>query len=309
MDLESRLEEILSESPARIGVALRHIESGTEVMIDADRPVPLASVVKVPILVEAFHQIAAQRIRLDDRWALSHQFKTVGSGVLSVLDDGLALSVRDILTLMIVISDNTATDMVIERLGADQIQVYMRQLGLNSIFVRHTIREIFDDMLPSGAPDQNRAELARWIATAGVRRDGFAYSSGADNNVGTPRDLVRLMEMIAQGTVVDSSSCQAMLDILLKQQLNERFPRYLPAGTRVAHKTGSFAGVRNDVGILYIDDNSRVAFAVLSTWDHDAVRGDQKAEADVITELDQTFGMIGLAVYETFATHDTGANL
>ncbi len=301
MHLQSRIQELLTENPARIGIALRHIENGAEVMIDADRPVPLASVVKVPIMVEAFRQISAQRIRLDDRWTLSHRFKTVGSGVLTALDDGLALSVRDILTLMIVISDNTATDMMLQRLDPNHIQAHMHTLGLTSMYVRHTIREIFDDMLPTGDPDQDRAELARWIATAGVRRDGFAFSTGPDNNVGTPREVARLMEMIFEEAVVDGPSCQAMLDILLQQQLNERFPRYLPAGTRVAHKTGSFAGIRNDAGILYIADDSHVAFALLSTWDQEAVRGDHQAEADAITALDQTFGTIGLAVYEAFA--------
>jgi beta-lactamase class A len=299
MNLEHRIQELLAGSPAQIGIALRHVESGTEVMIDADRPVPLASVVKVPILVEAFRHIAEGRIRLDDRWTLMHSFKTVGSGILSALDDGLALSVRDILTLMIVISDNTATDMLIERLGADRTEAHMQELGLHSIHVQHSIREIFDDMLPSGSPDQDRAELARWIARSGVRRDGFAFSTGADNNVGMPRDLACLMELIFQG-VVDALSSRSMLDILLKQQLNERFPRYLPAGTAVAHKTGSFAGVRNDAGILYVAEDSHVAFALLSTWDHEAVRGNQQAEVDVITAIDETFGRIGLAAYEAF---------
>jgi len=301
MGLEGDIRELLAQNPAHIGVAIRHLETGAEVMIDADTPVPLASVVKVPVLVEAFHQIAAERLRLEDRWVLTKRCKNVGSTVLSYLDDGLSLSVRDLLTLMIIISDNTATDMLFERLGVDRIDQYMHELGLTGIHVRHTLREIFDDMLPTGDPDQDRVALAKWEATIGVKRNGFAFSSGPENNVGTPRDIARLTEMIFRAELLDPPACQAMLDILLKQQLNERFPRYLPAGTRVAHKTGSFAGVRNDAGILYASEHSHLAFALLSTWDHQAVRGNTMATMQAIAALDDTFGKIGLAVYEAFA--------
>src|SRR4051794_6482375 len=168
MDLQGQIEELLALNLARVGVAVCHIETGTEVMIDADRSVPLASVVKVPVLAEAFRQIRAGRLRLEDRWMLTHEAKTVGSGVLTFLGDGLSLSVQDLLTLMTIISDNTATDMFFERLGLNHIEAFMHELGLHTIFVRRTLRELFDDMLPTGTPDQDRAALARWEATVGV---------------------------------------------------------------------------------------------------------------------------------------------
>ncbi|MCC7353895.1 MAG: serine hydrolase [Anaerolineae bacterium] len=302
MSLQEQIIELIAQSSAQIGVAIRHLETGAEVMIDADRPVPLASVVKVPVLAEAFRQIREGRLRPEDRWTLTGRHKNVGSTILTFLDDGLPLTVQDLLVLMIIVSDNTATDMLMERLGLERIDGFMYQLGLPALRVRHTLREIFDDMLPTGDPNQDRAELARWEATVGVKRDGFAFSSGPDNNVGTPRVIARLMEMIYRAELLDPPACQAMLDIMLKQQINDRFPRYLPAGTRVAHKTGSFAGVRNDAGILYVSDDSHVAFALLSTWDHEAVRGNTKAAADAITALDKAFGEIGLTVYNAFAT-------
>lgn len=300
--LDQRIRSAVAANAAtlgmRVGVALRWIETGEEATIDADEPVPLASVVKVPALVEAFRQIERGLLRLDDRWSLSMRLKTVGSGILRNLDDGLALTVRDVLTLMIAVSDNTATDMLLDRLGVATVDARMRELGLDQIRVRHTIREIFDDMLPSGDPSQDPRALARWEEEHGVRRGGFSYSRGPDNNVGTPRDVMRLMEMIFQGRAADPSSCRAMLDILARQQHNERFPRYLPAGTRVAHKTGSFAGISNDAGILYVGDTAHLAFAVLTSWDHEAVRGNRTAEVDAITALWDTIGRIGLAAFD-----------
>ena len=124
-------------------------------------------------------------------------------------------------TLMTVISDNTATDLLMRRLGIDAIAERMRRLGLAGIHVVHTIGEIFADMLPSADPDQDRAALAAWEAANGVRRDGFAYSLGPDNNVGTPRDMARLLEMIVTGVALDRQGCDAMLDILHAQQLRD----------------------------------------------------------------------------------------
>lgn len=298
--LQARIEQEIAASGAQIGVAIRHIESGATLMIDADQPVPLASVVKIPVLVEAFRQLRAGRFHLDDRWTLRHEFKALGSGILTQFDDGLTPTVRDLLTLMIIISDNTATDILFDRLGIDAINAHMHELGLAHTHVAQTLTAIFKDMLPSPDPDQDRHALARWEAEHGVRRDGFAYSLGPDNNVSTPRDMTRLVELIFKAEILDREACDAMLDIMLKQQLNDRLPRFLPPGTRIAHKTGTFSGVRNDCGIIYASENSHVAITTLSTWDHDAVRGDRVAAWRRGVEIDTALGMIGLAAYEAF---------
>jgi beta-lactamase class A len=195
-ELSQRVTAAIEAAEAEVGVVVRHVESAQEVAHRADVPVPLASVVKVPVLVEVFHQVRAGSLALDERIELDSDVKALGSGVLSLVDDGLALTVRDLLTLMTVISDNTATDMLMRRIGLDAVTERMRHLGLDGIHVVHTIGEIFADMLPSADPDQDRAALAAWEAAHGVRRDGFAYSLGPDNNVGTPRELARLGELI-----------------------------------------------------------------------------------------------------------------
>jgi beta-lactamase class A len=300
-DLQTRIEQIVASSSARIGVAIRHIESGASVSVDADTPVPLASVVKIPVLVEAFHQMVEGRFTLDKRWALRDRHKALGSGVLRHVADGALLTTADLLILMTIISDNTATDLIIEYLGLDAINAYMHKLGLTNTHVARTLNEIFEDMLPSADPNQDPYELARWEAEHGVRRDGFSYSLGPDNNVSTPRDMTRLMEMVFRAELLDRESCDGMLDILLKQQLNDRLPRFLPPGTRIAHKTGTFSGVRNDCGVIYINAHSHVVVTTLSTWDHGACRGNRVAEWQRFIEIDTALGQIGLAAYETFA--------
>jgi beta-lactamase class A len=300
-DLECRVAEITQQLDATFGIALRHLQSGEEIMVNADDLFVLASVVKVPVLVEAFAQLREGRLRLDDRWSLDHARKDLGSGILAELDDGLPLTVRDLLTLMTVISDNTATDMLLDRLGIQNVDQRMHALGLEHIHVSHTLHEIFADMLPSADASQDRAALARWEMEHGVRKDGFAYRLSSDNNVASPRDMTRLMEMIFRAELLDRAACESMLEILLKQQFNDRLPRFLPAGTRVAHKTGTLSGVRNDTGVIYVSENSHIALTVCIRWDHDSVRTDPLHSWERFVQLDSAMGQIALAAYKAYA--------
>ena len=121
---------------------------------------------------------------------------------------------------MIIVSDNTATDIIMERLGVECIDRTMHRLGLVDTHVAHTLREIFADMLPSPDPDQDPYTLARWETEHGVRRDGFSYHLGADNNVSTPREMTRLIEMIFKAELLDRAACDAMLDIEEAAKMN-----------------------------------------------------------------------------------------
>ena len=296
MSLESEIRRIIEGSGAQMGVCARHLESGQQVDIDAERIFPMCSVLKIPVLVEAFRQIEEGSFALDDRWGLTTAEKNLPSGILVFFEDGLAPTVRDLLTLMIIISDNTATDMVMHRLGEGSVTRTMHSLGLTDIHVPMTIREIFDDLLPSSDPTQDMLALA----TAPRKRDGRCYSLGADNDVGTPAALTALLARIWRGEIVSRGACDAMLEILLKQQLNIRLPRYLPPGTPCAHKTGTLPGIRNDSGILYASETSHVAVTVFSRWNDEAVSDDPIARSEKPNEIDASFGRIGRLLYDAF---------
>jgi beta-lactamase class A len=294
--LLSEIHNIIEASGAEMGVFAHHIESGEEIDIDGDRPFPLCSVFKVPVLVEAFRQIGAGRFELDDRFELTVEEKNLPSGVLTFCEDGLRPTLRDLLTLMIIISDNTATDMVMHRLGVETTTRTMHDLGLTEIHVPLTVRKIFESLLPSADPTQDLLELARQPRN----KAGVAYSLGADNDVGTPRALTQLFTMIYQGEVLDRAACDAMLEILLKQQLNERLPRFLPPGTPCAHKTGTLPGIRNDSGIIYAGDDAHVAVTVFSLWDVDACADDPEAQWARVVAIDSAFGKIGRLLYDHY---------
>jgi len=250
--------------------------------------------------VEACFQIQAGRLSLEERLPLHTADKNLPSGVLTFFQDGLTPTVRDLLTLMIIISDNTATDMVMKRLGKETINARMRALGLNHIHVPLTVREIFDSLLPSSDPTQDLHELEIAEQRAGPRHDSLAYQLGPQNNAGTPREMTQLLSLIFAGAIPNRAGSDEALGILLQQQLNERLPRFLPAGVRVAHKTGSLSGVRNDAGIIYARDDSHVALTVFTQWDDLAVWDDPRARWRQTVAVDSAIGEMGRLAYDAY---------
>lgn len=301
-NLTKQITEIIAASGATsMGVALHHIESGEEIHLNADESFPLCSVLKIPVLVEAFRQLRQGKFTLEDRWELTSAEKNIGSGILTYMQDGLMPTVRDLLTLMIIISDNTATDMVMHRLGVDQINHTMHDLGLADIHMALTIRGIFDEMLGDASdPARLFVDLDKHKTAPPINRESRAFSNGPDNNVSTPRAMTRLLTMIYCGEIIDRAACDEMLYILLQQQLNARLPLFLPYGVPFAHKTGTLAGIRNDAGVLYCSEQSHVAITVFARWDTEAVKDDKVAEWERISAVDAAFGHIGRAVYDHF---------
>jgi beta-lactamase class A len=296
MNLLSEIKSTIASVDAEISLFAYHIESGEEININGDRVYPLASVLKVPVLVEAFRQIGEGRFSLDDRFELTVAEKNLPSGVLTFFDDGLQPTLRDLLTLMIIISDNTATDMVMHRLGVESINRTMHGLGLTEIHVPITIRQIFDDMLVSADPTQDLLALDKQPRNL----DGVAFSLGPDNDTGTPRALTRLLTMIYKAEILDRAACDGMLAILRKQQLNDRLPRYLPPGTPCPHKTGTLGPIRNDSGIIYANDSSHIAVTIFTRSTATIPEDDLIAKRAHTTAVDDAFGRIGRLLYDHF---------
>lgn len=300
--LQNQIQAAIDASGAEMGVSLIHIESGAEIHINADESYPMASVLKIPVLCEAFHQMAAGTFTLDDRWPLTYPDKNIGSGVLTYLDDGLNPTVRDLLTLMIIISDNTATDMVMRRCGVEQVDAFMKELGVGDINLAFDIRGIFDDMYGREMADPKTfiGDIHQQRTAPKMNRDGVSLKGGSANNTATARAMTRLCAMIYRGEVVSREASDGMLHILLQQTLNQRLPRFLPYGVPFAHKTGTLSGIRNDAGILYAHKENHIAVTVFSRWDAEAVSGDKVAEWERMNAVDGAFGEIGKIIYETY---------
>lgn len=302
MTLQERIQSVVQATGANIGVALRHLETGEEVMIDADSYYALASVFKIPILVDAFCQISEGCLTLEERLPLKTEDKNLPSGVLVFFEDGLTPTVRDYLTMMTIISDNTATDVMIKRLGGTEaVTRRMRSFGLEHTHIVMTVRQLFDEIMPNADPTQDLYELEK--TSLKIERDpnNRVYQLTPENNVATPRDLTRLLGLIWNGKTPDRAGSDGVLEILLKQQLNDRLPRFLPPGTRVAHKTGTIHGVRNDCGIIYAGDKSHVALTVMVRWNEAPDGASLPLTRQASFMMDTAMGEIARLAYEAFA--------
>jgi beta-lactamase class A len=303
MELKKQIEEVIQKNDIQMGIALRHIESGEEVMINADQYFPMASVFKVPILVEACFRLAEGQIRPTDRWNLKDSDKNYPSGILVFLQEGLTPSIQDLLTLMIIISDNSATDILLNRLGKTAVIQRMRALGLEHIHIPMTVRELFAEVMPDTNPNKPIQDIYRQIreeadAEDSIKPDSRIVKLTPENNVCTPCDMTELFGLIYAGKTPNREWSDYALNILWQQQLNDRIPRFLPQGTLVAHKTGTIGPVRNDAGIIYVNDDSHVILSMFALWE--SSQNEPLAVRQRVFQVENAMGEVARLAYDAF---------
>lgn len=213
----------------------------------ADQRVPSASVIKLPIMLEAMEQVKAGTLDPDEIHILTDAEKTGGDGVLKTYSHRSRVSYRDLIRLMMTYSDNTATNIFINELGRDAINGRMRTIGLT------------------------QSQLNR------LMMDTLAARQGGENYV-TAREMNTLLEKIYRNEVTTPALCSQMLTILKQNGDTLTIPQLLPKGTVVAHKTGTLAYVRGDAGIVYAQSKRRAEPFLLSVF----VEGVSTPEAERI---------------------------
>ena len=221
------------ESGGMVGVTVI-APSGERFAHRSDRRFRAASTVKIPIMVELFRQIERGEQSLMNRFVLRDQDRAPGSGVLLQLHAGLELTLADLVYLMISISDNTATNMLIELAGMKNINRTMSELGMSQ-------------------------------STLGRLMKGRPAIENEQENWATPDDYASLMEAILDQRAAQPCSCDAMLSMLEKQQCTNRISRYLPPEVRWGSKTGQIDGVTNDVGFVMTETGFVVVSAFCET--------------------------------------------
>jgi len=300
MSLRDKLQACITDDGIEFGIAVQHIESGEETPINADTVFPTASVFKVPVMVEVFKQARVGKFDLNDRLELKTRHKTLTTGVLLQLQDGLQLTIRDLVMLMTIVSDNTATAMLMELVGPENVTATMHDLGLTSMEINMTVHEMFLHAFGvADQPDISVTALRDRARKVQMDYQSRTFSRDRDNNVASPADMTRLMAMIFKGEVVDRAACDEMLTILSHQQYDDRLPRYLPWYT-VYHKTGSMRGLRNDSGVIYCNENSHVAFTVFSFDSSELPISNPRLGVQRSLLVEDMMGEMGLAIYEHY---------
>jgi beta-lactamase class A len=253
MSLSELIREPAEAFDGKLGVSVKHLGSGEAASLNGGELFPTASVFKVPVIVELYRQVDAGAISLDEKNTLVERDKVPGSGILRELGEGLELSLRDLIELMMILSDKTATDLLTERVGMDDVNATLRELGLKRTRVVADCRDILFDLIGlSDIPDEERTiGLYREKSREGAGKG--TWSLGTErNDVTTPDEMLRLLEMIFNGDAASRRSCEAILETMHRCQTGGyRIAKYLPRGKiDFAHKTGSLPGIRNDAGIV-----------------------------------------------------------
>jgi beta-lactamase class A len=231
--LKANIERITKSVNADWGIYVKCLETGDEIAINADNVMDTMSVIKIPLMVEAFRQIDEQKFALTDRITLADSMKRGGTGVIRSLDAGANLTIKDLLTMMIIVSDNTATDLMYEKVGGPAaVNKLMDSYGYKNTRAMTIAKTFFEDIAKE--PD----------------RDKFHREGKHPFGLTTAREMGMLLEKIKKGEAVSKSASDQMMQIMRGQVYTTRMPKYV-TGFRVPHKTGDFLPyVANDVGVL-----------------------------------------------------------
>jgi beta-lactamase class A len=264
--LETRVEEIAARLDGVMGVAILDLTDGWILLRNADRVFPAASSIKIAILLELYRQDqearagAKGKAKLDDIYTFDPKDLVEDSRIMAGLTPGVTrVTNRDLAQFTVAVSDNTAANILIDRVGKDNVNTMLRGLELSKTMLRRKMMDI-----------------------AAARR--------GDENVATPQEMVRLLEAIYKGKTLDKQSTAAFIKQLstLKQSY---IPRLLPENVQVANKPGELEAVRNDSGIVFAP-NRPFAISVMTAYDRDE-RSAERAISKVALEAYHFFEMRG----------------
>lgn len=244
--LKNSLAARIEGFDGKVTLYAKNLDTGATIGIGESDPVRTASTIKLPIMAATFDAVARGKAKWTDPLTVTAAEKVSGSGIIgSELSDGIQLPLRDVLNLMIVLSDNTATNMILERITADAVNAYLDKIGLKTTRSMRKVRG-----------DGNQLKSPSGWSAAGKLPENQKYGLG----VSTPRDMVALLEKLENGELVSPEASQEMLAILRRCRDDSGIRRRI-GNLKAANKTGSLDALRSDVGIIYAH-TGRIALAI-----------------------------------------------
>lgn len=259
MNLQQKIESYIGNIDATFGIYIKHLGTNEEVNIKEQELFQMASVVKVPVLVTLYEKVYKGEIDLQERIKIVEEDYVPGSGIFQEMKHGIEPTIKDLATMMIIVSDNLATDKVLSILGGThQVEQKMHQLGLSNIYMKHTIWELLS--LSAGIPSQPYSlqlfdEIIRRLIDDEYDWNSIVFQDSTENNVSSAKDMSLLLEKIALGDIVSKECSEEIREILFKQHFQQRIGGLLPRNKKLANKTGSLGTMFNDTGIVYLPDH------------------------------------------------------
>ena len=230
---KKKIEKIISQVEGNVCINFYDLNKNNGFSVNGDKKVLSASMIKLLILAELMKKIFENKFSLSDTVMMANFMKIGGDGVLKELNTGHHFTLKELATLMIIVSDNQATNILIDFLGMENINLLGKELGLKESF------------------------LGRKMMDTEARKNGYDNYTCAD-------DISLLFKLIYQEKLINKEASQLMLDILLRQQQGERLQRYLPSDIKIAHKCGDLDNLENDGGIIWIGDRIYILVVLTS---------------------------------------------
>jgi beta-lactamase class A len=297
-DALQKIAALLDASGIETGFAAVAVERGIEIAVNGESLFPTASTFKVPVMVEVYAQARAGKFKITDRHPFEDRLRVIGSGVMQTLAAGLQPTIRDLMMLMNIVSDNTATDVLCDLVGLDHVQARMRALGLEDIHTPLPCRGLFIKgwNLPA---DVTFAGLKAASKASPMSFTSAAFARDGTNNVCSAVAMARLMAMIQQHEAAPAEDCADMIAILENQHYQDRVPRFLPLGS-VANKTGSLRGLRNDVGLIRRGPGDTIAYGLFTMDTTEHPHGNSRALVEANIRIGTMMGEVGQVLWDDF---------
>ena len=238
-NLDDQVKPIVASFKGKVSLFAKNLDTGETYALNADERVRTASTIKIAVMIEAFARVAEGKAKWTDEVVLTKEKKVSGSGILNELSDGLRLTFRDAVNLMMMLSDNTATNLVLDVLTTDAVNARMESLGFKNIKIMRKVGSGGD-------------------STAGKDPENKKYGLG----MATPREMVLVMEKLERGEVLSPALSKEMIDLMKREQGRNAIGRSL-WDTPMASKYGALDRLRSAVGILYTK-NGKIAMAISS---------------------------------------------
>jgi len=235
--LDQRVRAEVSQFKGKVSLYAKNLDTGAGYEFGGDDRVPTASTIKIAVMIEAFARVADRKAKWTDELILAKEKKVGGSGILHEFGDGLRLSFRDAVNLMMILSDNTATNLVIDVLTADAVNLRMESLGFKET---RLMRRVFGG----------------GVSAEGQKDENKKFGLGRT----TPREMVAIMEKLERGEVISAAASKEMLELMKREQGTNGIWRgqgTLPKAT----KSGALDALRSNVGIIY-HPRGRIALAI-----------------------------------------------
>jgi beta-lactamase class A len=301
--LEREIARIEPHSAGTLGIAAVHLETGRSFYYQADDQYPLASTYKLPMAIQAFTLVEQGKLDLDRMIQWDTTDLHIGSEAFILFrKPGFALSVRNLIETMMILSENNSTDLVLALAGGGAaVTKRLRDAGITDVRVDRPTADIIAN--PYGITDiwtNGKFSRAKWQSQMArlsrERRDSAAYYYARDpRDHGSPRGMVTLMTKLWKGELLNKENTAYLLDIMYRCETGVgRIKGMLPPGTRVAHKTGTYAGTANDVGIVDLPDGTHLAIAAY-------VKKSAKVQGP---DLEATIAQASRALYDFFLYSD-----